>query len=83
MEYVIQQQARSVKSQLKDILISISWRSIAKDYFGKSSSWIYQRLDGIDGNGKPTDFSAEEKETLRGALLDLSERLKRSAEAIK
>ncbi|MDR1716338.1 MAG: DUF5053 domain-containing protein [Prevotella sp.] len=73
----------SVKQQLSDILLDISWAKIAQKYFGKSSSWMYHKLDGIDGNGKPTDFTHEEKEQLKGSLLDMSERLRRAAESIK
>ena len=53
METVIQQKAlvTDVKQKMSDILIAISWREIARTYFGKSSSWLYHKLDGIDGNG--------------------------------
>mgnify|MGYP001488103252 len=39
-------------------------------------------MDGRDGNGKPTSFTAEEIEELKGALLDLSNRIRRAAESI-
>ncbi|MDR1718445.1 MAG: DUF5053 domain-containing protein [Prevotella sp.] len=73
----------NMKQQLSDILLDISWAKIAQKYFGKSSSWMYHKLDGIDGNGKPTEFTYEEKEQLKGSLLDMSERLRRAAESIK
>lgn len=50
--------------------------------FYESSSWLYHKLDGIDGNGGRGGFKPEEAEQLRGALLDLSERLRRAAEKI-
>jgi Domain of unknown function (DUF5053) len=53
---------------------------ISMKYFEKSRSWLYHKLDGIDGNGKPTDFSAEEKEQLRNALKDLSIRISTCAD---
>ncbi len=71
------------KKQLEPILVDVSWRNIAQEYFGKSSSWIYNKLKGIDGNGLPTDFSDEEKETLRLALYELSDRIRKSAESFK
>jgi len=40
-----------MKARLGDILMALSWREIARNYFGKSSSWLYHKLDGIDGNG--------------------------------
>ena len=74
---------RTIKSTLKDILISISWADLSKRYFGKSNSWLYHKLNGIDGNKKPTDFSEEEKYLLKGALIDLSNRIRLAADSIK
>ena len=54
-------QVGTIKAELEDILLSISWADLSKTYFGKSNSWLYHKLDGIDGNKKPTDFSEEEK----------------------
>lgn len=76
METTIQtKQNVSVKQNLSDILLDISMAKISTKYFKKSRSWLYHKLDGIDGNGKPTDFSPEEKEQLRNALKDLSNRI--------
>lgn len=72
-----------MKAQLSDLLISISWADLAKRYFGRSGSWLYHKLDGIDGNKKPTSFADEERERLRGALVDLSERIRRAADSIQ
>lgn len=41
----------TVKQRLQDILLSVSWRDIANTYFDRSASWLYHKLDGIDGNG--------------------------------
>lgn len=71
-----------MKKRLKDIALSVSWMEIANRYFHRSSSWLYHKLDGIDGNGGRGGFKPEEAEQLRGALLDLSERLRRAAEKI-
>ena len=60
----------TIKSTLKDILISISWADLSK-------------LNGIDGNKKPTDFSEEEKYLLKGALIDLSNRIRLAADSIE
>lgn len=65
----------NMKTTLKDIILIISWREMARQYFGKSASWLYHKLDGIDGNGGKGEFSEEEKEILRNALRDLSSRL--------
>ena len=73
----------TMKSTLKDILISISWADLSKRYFGKSNSWLYHKLDGIDGNKKPIEFTEEEKIQLKGALVDLSNRIRAAAEQIE
>lgn len=76
-------QAETMKAQLSDLLISISWADLANRYFNRSGSWLYHKLDGIDGNKKPTAFTDEECEQLRGALIDLSDRIRRAADSIQ
>lgn len=78
-----QTQAETAKAQLADILVSISWADLAKRYFGRSGSWLYHKLDGIDGNKKPTTFTDDERERLRGALVDLSDRIRKAADNIQ
>jgi hypothetical protein len=68
------------KEQLNDILLDITWSRISKNYFGKSSSWIYNKLNGIDGNGGPGEFSEGEREVFRGALYDLADRIRKAAD---
>ena len=38
-------------NNLKEIITLLKWGNISKDYFGFSRGWIYQRLNGYDGNG--------------------------------
>ena len=76
-------QQGTMKKQLEDLLISISWRDLANRYFEKSGSWLYHKLDGVDGNKKPTSFTEEEKYQLKGALIDLADRIRRAADAIQ
>lgn len=71
-----------VKTKVSDILVAISWREIARTYFGKSSSWLYHKLDGIDGNGGSGGFTPEEAQQLKDALCDLSDRIRRAADSI-
>jgi len=75
-------QVDTVKARLEDLLISISWSDLSKRYFGKSGSWLYHKLDGVDGNKKPTDFTVEERYQLKGALIDLADRIRRAADNI-
>lgn len=76
------EQGQTMRAQMADISTSISWGMLAQTYFDKSASWFYHKLNGIDGNGKPTQFSSEEKEQLQGALFDLSNRIRKAAEGI-
>ncbi len=71
-----------VKNAVWDIIVDVSWANISSKYFGKSRSWLSQKMNGRDGNGSDVDFSEEEKETLKTSLLDLSERIKACAEKL-
>ena len=71
-----------MKKKVKDIMMAISWRDFANNYFHKSSSWFYHKMDGIDGNGGKGGFNEAEAEQLRNALFDLSNRIRRGAEEI-
>ena len=84
MEAVLESQLviTDMKKKLKDILMVVNWRELSNQYFHKSSSWFYHKMDGIDGNGGKGGFSETEALQLRGALIDLSERLRRAADEI-
>lgn len=71
-----------MKSKMMDISISISWGDIARKYFKKSSSWLYHKMDGIDGNGKEGGFNEEEAAKLKESLYDLADRIKNCADKI-
>ena len=75
-------QSMTMRQKMYDVLVAISWADLARTYFGKSSAWLYHKLDGRDGNGKPTCFTPEEAEQLKGALVDLSNRIRRCADTI-
>ncbi|MDE5644034.1 MAG: DUF5053 domain-containing protein [Muribaculaceae bacterium] len=63
------------KSRLSDILVAVSWREIARTYFGKSSSWLYHKLDGIKGDGSDGGFTESEARQLKDSLNDLARRI--------
>ena len=77
----MKQNRETVKQKMLDILLDVSWAKISEKYFGKSRSWLYHKMDGMN-NGKPDDFDEAEKEILRNALLDLSQRIIICAESI-
>lgn len=71
------------KAKLSDILMALSWRDIARNYFGKSSSWLYHKLDGIKSDGSPGGgFTPEEAEKLKAALMDLAARINKAASSL-
>lgn len=69
-----------IKSALKDIYLYIVWGKFANEYFQKSSSWLYNKFNGRDGNGGEGKFTEAEKEQLKTALFDFSEKIRRIAE---
>ena len=71
-----------MKKKVKDIQMAISWRDFANTYFQRSSSWFYRKMDGRADNGDVDGFTSEEAEQMRGALIDLSNRIRRVAENI-
>lgn len=84
MELVMERQVvvRDMKRKVKDILMAVSWRDFANTYFQRSSSWFYHKMDGIDGNGKEGGFNQEELDQMKGALVDLSDRIRRVADSL-
>ena len=53
----------------------IPFSYIAKNYFKRSKSWLYQRLNGNNINGKPVKFTENEIETFNFAIQDISRKL--------
>ena len=64
-----------IKEQLSEINQFVSMSYIAKTYFNKTKSWISQRINGNEVNGKPAQFTPEEINTLNTAFADLSKKL--------
>lgn len=65
----------SIRQQMEPILPYISVSSLAKDYFGKSTSWFYQRLNGNIIHGKAAAFTDKELNVLKDALQDVASKL--------
>lgn len=72
-----------MKQALADILLDISWARLSTRYFGRSRSWLHQKLDGRNSNGGEGDFTDEEKARLKDALNDLAARIAAAASLIK
>lgn len=62
-----------MRDKLKDILLIISWRQFSRQYFGKSASWIYHKIDGID------EITEDERLKFKESLLSLSQTIRDTA----
>ena len=71
----------NVRKALSDVYEDINWASLAKNYFGKSRSWLYDKFSGMN-NGKPDDFNDVDREKLKGALYDIADRLRKTADTL-
>ena len=60
----------------------VNFSAIAREYFGRSSNWLLQRLHGYDVNGKPARFKPEETAKFVEALRDIASRLTTAADRI-
>ena len=59
----------------------ISVSEFAKRYFGKSASWLHQRINGNAVHGKVATFTPTELTTLANALKDVAGKLTHAASA--
>lgn len=71
-----------VKSKLMDILLMVTWGKISNQYFNRSSSWIYNKMNNRDGNGGEGTFTEEEIVILKGALVDFADRIRKCADSL-
>lgn len=69
-----------VKNSLKDIYLFITWGKFSNVYFNRSSSWLYNKFNGTDGNGGQGGFTESEKAQFKSALFDFSDKIRRIAE---
>lgn len=61
-------------------LVNVS--KLAKQYFGKSQSWLAQKINGYSVYGKSRAFTNEEYAALSQALRDIARRLDQYADEI-
>ncbi len=64
-----------VRKHLEEVLPFISVSKFAEVYFGKSASWLHQRINGNVVHGKPCQFTKEEIDTFNRALQDISKKI--------
>lgn len=68
-----------VRKVLSETLPFISVSEFAKRYFGKSASWLHQRINGNEVHGKAATFTDAELNTLADALKDVAGKLNKAA----
>lgn len=81
MEVAMARQQTTVRQALAAVYEDINWAYLAQNYFGKSRSWLYHKFSGTN-NGKPDDFNDIDRETLKGALVDIADRLRATADKL-
>ena len=64
-----------LREQLGPLAEALNMSYIARTYFGKSRSWLSQRLNGSVVNGKRASMTDEEKATLTSALQDIQSQI--------
>ncbi|NDW10687.1 DUF5053 domain-containing protein [Dysgonomonas sp. 520] len=72
----------TIKQKLEPILPYISLSTVAKEYFGKSRNWLYQKVNGNIVNGKPAKFTDAELDTLKFAIKDIEKKLQIASSSI-
>lgn len=68
--------------KLGDLPFYLKFGKISRDYFGYSSSWLYQRINGYDGNGNSCKLTDDQTEILRQALHDLARKIDSVADGL-
>lgn len=63
---------RALREQMSEQAYKlIPWSYIAKNYFGKSVSWLTQRINGYPVRGRVYTLNPEQKQTLNRALSEV------------
>lgn len=65
----------SIREQLDGIIEFLPMSYIAKHYFGKSASWLYQRINGNTVRGRVYTLNDEQRATFNAALQDIARQL--------
>lgn len=81
MEITTKQQKATVRQVLADVYEEVNWAYLAKNYFGKSRSWLYHKFDGRN-NGVADDFNDIDRERLKDSLRDIAMRINLAADRL-
>lgn len=64
-----------IREQIQDIANLVPMSYIAKEYFGKSRAWLYQRINGYKVRGKVYSLNDKEIEIFNRALKEIGEKI--------
>ena len=64
-----------IRDQLKEVADILPLSYIAKNYFGKSAAWLYQRINGNKVRGKVYTLNREEVDTFNRALKEIGNKI--------
>lgn len=81
MEVNVRQQRATVRQVLADVYEEVNWAYLAKNYFGKSRSWLYHKFSGMN-NGVADDFNEIDRERLKTSLQDIAGRIMQAADRL-
>lgn len=65
----------TVREQIKEIADIVPMSYIAKNYFGKSRAWLYQRINGYRVRGHVYTLNDNELETFNRALKEIGNKI--------
>ena len=65
----------TIREQMNEVIDLIPVSYIAKNYFGKSRAWLYQRINGYKVRGRVYSLNDKEIETFNRALKDISNKI--------
>ena len=71
-EDVAEMEEMTYRLQMGEVLEIVNLSYIAKKYFGRTQSWLSQRIIGCIVNGKKATFTESEINTLNSALSDIA-----------
>lgn len=72
-EDVAEMEEMTYRLQMGEVLEIVNLSYIAKKYFGRTQSWLSQRINGCTVNGKKATFTENEILTLNHALDDIAQ----------
>ena len=65
----------TIREQINDIVDLLPVSYIAKNYFGKSRAWLYQRINGYKVRGQVYTLNEKELEIFNRALKDIGNKI--------